>query len=145
MTFTSHAAHPTGPFRARWLRSIKLRMVVVFLLLTVGLALVFIAGAQRAFTLGWREAARPIVMDYVDRLTAEVTAGGSTPLVDRAEQVAQRLPLTVRIVGPQTGRHRHKETDHDDPPAQPPAAQRPGRPRRFPFQPRPTTSRTSST
>ncbi len=80
--------------------SIKLRMVLVFLLLAAAMTFVFITGAQRAFTMGWREAARPILMDYVDRLAAEVTAGGPTPSVERARAIAERLPLTVRIDGP---------------------------------------------
>ena len=46
--------------------SIKLRMVLVFLLLAAALSFVFFTGAQKAFTMGWREAARPILMDYVD-------------------------------------------------------------------------------
>ena len=39
--------------------SIKLRMVLVFLLLAAALTFVFFTGAQKAFTMGWREAARP--------------------------------------------------------------------------------------
>ncbi len=80
--------------------SIKLRMVLVFLLLAAAMTFVFITGAQKAFTMGWREAARPVLMDYVDRLAAEVTAGGPTPSVERALAITERLPLTVRIDGP---------------------------------------------
>ncbi|TNF60330.1 MAG: HAMP domain-containing histidine kinase, partial [Burkholderiales bacterium] len=82
-------------------RSIKRRMVLVFLLLAVALAGVFIVGAQRAFTLGWREAARPVLMDYIDRLAADVAGeGAGPPSVERARALVQRLPLTVRIEGP---------------------------------------------
>jgi len=80
--------------------SIKLRMVLVFLLLAAAMTFVFITGAQKAFTMGWREAARPVLMDYVDRLATEVTAGGPTPSVERARAITERLPLTVRIEGP---------------------------------------------
>ncbi len=86
--------------KRRVAHSIKLRMVLVFLLLAAAMTFVFIAGAQKAFTMGWREAARPILMDYVDRLAAEVTAGGSTPRVEHARAITERLPLTVRIEGP---------------------------------------------
>ncbi|MGM9425344.1 HAMP domain-containing sensor histidine kinase [Hydrogenophaga sp. MI9] len=79
--------------------SIKLRMVLVFLVLAAALSFVFFTGAQKAFTMGWRDAARPILMDYVDRLTLEVTGGGA-PSVERARAITQRLPLTVRISGP---------------------------------------------
>lgn len=88
-----------GQARRRIAHSIKLRMVLVFLLLAAAMTLVFVAGAQRAFSLGWREAARPLLMDYVDRLTADI-AGSGTPSVARAQALVERLPLTVRISGP---------------------------------------------
>lgn len=100
MTETRSA--PAGLF-ARLLpgRSIKRRMVLVFLLLAVALAGVFIVGAQRAFALGWREAARPVLMDYIDRLAADVVVPvEGPPSVERAQALVQRLPLTVRIEGP---------------------------------------------
>ena len=80
--------------------SIKLRMVLVFLLLAFAMTAVFVVGAQRAFSLGWREAARPLLMDYVDHLAADITGGGASP--DRAAALAltQRLPLTGAIQGP---------------------------------------------
>ena len=40
----------------RWRHSIKLRLLGVFLLLAFLVAFIFIGGAQKAFTLGWREA-----------------------------------------------------------------------------------------
>jgi len=80
--------------------SIKLRLLLVFLLLALAMTFTFISGAQRAFTEGWREAARPLLMDYVDRLVDEVAAGG-TPSVERAKAITQRLPLTITIQGPQ--------------------------------------------
>lgn len=86
--------------KRRVAHSIKLRMVLVFLTLALATTFVFITGAQKAFTMGWREAARPILMDYVDRLAAEVTAGEPTPSVERARAITERLPLTVRIEGP---------------------------------------------
>lgn len=86
--------------KRRVAHSIKLRMVLVFLLLAAAMTFVFIAGAQKAFTMGWREAARPILMDYVDRLAVEVTQGGATPSLERARAITERLPLTVRIEGP---------------------------------------------
>ena len=80
--------------------SIKLRMVLVFLLLAAGMTFVFFTGAQKAFSMGWREAARPLLMDYVDRLAGEITATG-LPSTERARAITERLPLTVRIGGPQ--------------------------------------------
>lgn len=56
--------------------SIKLRMVMVFLLLAASLTLVFLVGAQRVFSTGWREAARPLLTDYVDRVAADIIGDG---------------------------------------------------------------------
>jgi signal transduction histidine kinase len=80
--------------------SIKLRLVLVFLLLATAMTFVFFTGAQKAFSVGWREAARPLLMDYVDRLAGDIAAGGP-PSVERALAVTERLPLTVQIDGPQ--------------------------------------------
>lgn len=88
--------------------SIKLRMVLVFLLLAAAMTFVVVAGAQKAFSMGWREAARPLLMDYVDRLSAEITASG-LPSIERAQAITQRLPLTVRIEGPQVSWASHPE------------------------------------
>jgi signal transduction histidine kinase len=90
-------------------RSIKLRLVLVFLLLAVAMTAVFFNGAQRAFSLGWREAARPLLMDYVDRLTTDITASGATPRIEAAQALVQRLPLTVAISGPQVNWRSHAE------------------------------------
>lgn len=79
--------------RRRITHSIKLRMVLVFLLLAAALTLVFLVGAQQAFSVGWREAARPLLSDYVDRLAADV-AGNGSPSVARAQALVERLPLT---------------------------------------------------
>ena len=94
--------------------SIKLRMVLLFLLLAGAMTFVFITGAQRAFTMGWRDAARPILMDYVDRLADEVTGGGAGPSVERAKAITQRLPLTVQIVGPQVNWSSHPNQEPSD-------------------------------
>lgn len=101
---------PAAECRAPWHRrarqrlshSIKLRLVVLFLLLAAAMTFVFFTGAQKAFSMGWREAALPLLTDYVDHLSAEVTGGGPSPSVERARALAARLPLTVRISGPQT-------------------------------------------
>jgi signal transduction histidine kinase len=78
--------------------SLKARLVALFLLLALALAGVFLFGMQKALGIGWRDAARPLVSDYVDRLAGEI---GSPPIVERARALTQRLPITVRIQGPQ--------------------------------------------
>ncbi|MDP3132883.1 MAG: HAMP domain-containing sensor histidine kinase [Burkholderiaceae bacterium] len=107
------AAREPWHVRARqWLgHSIKVKLVLVFLLLAVAVA--FLLGARQAFTVGWREAARPLLMDYVDHLAAEVVGQGP-PSTDRAQAIAQRLPVTVRIEGPQVQWQSHPELHRPD-------------------------------
>jgi signal transduction histidine kinase len=91
--------------RRRWHRrarhalghSLRMRLLVSFLLLASVLTATFLFGMQKALSVGWREAARPLVADYVDRLVADI---GSPPSIERAQALAQRLPLSVRISGP---------------------------------------------
>ncbi|WP_137919682.1 HAMP domain-containing sensor histidine kinase [Hydrogenophaga sp. 2FB] len=89
--------------------SLKLRMVMVFLLLAMAMSFTFISGAQKAFSVGWREAARPMLMDYVDRLAGEVSAGGGAPSIERAQALTQRLPITIDIVGPRINWRSHPQ------------------------------------
>lgn len=77
--------------------SLRIRLVLVFLALAIAVAVTFIGGVQKAVAVGWREAARPLLMDYVDRLAAEI---GSPPDITRAQGIADRLPVTLRIDGP---------------------------------------------
>jgi signal transduction histidine kinase len=92
----------------RLAHSIKLRLVLVFLLLAAAMTFVFITGAQKAFSLGWREAARPLLMDYVNRLTADISPDAHLPpSVERAHAITLRLPLTIDIAGPQVNWQSH--------------------------------------
>lgn len=111
-THPPSAAQSGQRAKQRLARSIKLRMVLVFLLLAAAMTFVVIAGAQK-FSMGWREAARPLLMDYVDRLTSEITAGGA-PSVARAQAITARLPLTVRIQGPQVHWESHPDQELPD-------------------------------
>lgn len=78
-------------------RSLRVRLVLVFLLLALAMAVTFIGGVQKAVSVGWREAARPLLVDYVDHLAREV---GSPPSIERAQAITARLPITLRISGP---------------------------------------------
>jgi signal transduction histidine kinase len=99
----SRARHALG-------HSLKLRLVVVFLLLAGAMGFVFISSVQRAFSLSWRDAAQPMLMDYVDRLTADITQDKTNPpSTDKALAITQRLPITVRIAGPQVNWQSHPE------------------------------------
>lgn len=84
-----------------WLRrarhSLRVRLVLLFLLLALAMSAVFLGGIGRAFSLGWRDAVAPLINDYADRLVSEI---GSPPSVERARGIAARLPVVVRISGP---------------------------------------------
>ncbi|EYC51123.1 histidine kinase [Hylemonella gracilis str. Niagara R] len=92
--------------------SLKLRLVVLFLVLALAVVLTFIRGAQEAFTLGWRDTARPLLTDYIDRLAAEITVDGH-PDLDRARALVRQLPVTVDILGPDLNWRSHPEQSTD--------------------------------
>ena len=92
----------------RWRHSLKLRLTTMFVLLALAMAAVFLGGMQRVFSVGWRDAARPLVTDYVDRLVADL---GTPPDITRAQALAARLPIAVRIDGPQV----NWQSDNDQP------------------------------
>ncbi len=77
--------------------SLRVRLVALFVLLALAMAATFMGGMQAALSIGWRDAARPLVVDYVDRLAADI---GSPPDVARAQSLADRLPLRIAISGP---------------------------------------------
>jgi signal transduction histidine kinase len=83
---------------ARLRRSLGLRLAALFVVLALALALVFSAGMQRALSAGWNRIGLPLVADYVDRLAADL---GTPPDAARAQALVQRLPLSIRIDGPQ--------------------------------------------
>ena len=84
--------------------SLRVRLVALFVLLALAMAAVFLGGMQSALSIGWRDAARPLVMDYVDKLAAEI---GSPPSMERAQALVDRLPLRVTITGPEVNWRSH--------------------------------------
>lgn len=82
----------------RWRHSIRWRLLTLFLLLAAASTGVFIVGTQQVVRGAWLGYARPLSADYVDRLAAEI---GSPPDAARARALAERLPISVRIDGPQ--------------------------------------------
>ncbi|GAB3770739.1 hypothetical protein GCM10028796_38280 [Ramlibacter monticola] len=115
------------PAPARWHRrahrrlrhSLRARLVLLFLLLALGITAAFLSGMQVALGSGWRGAVRPLLSDYIDRLAAEI---GTPPDLERARALAQRLPVTIAIDGPQVrwrsegfvGPHRGRWDDPED-------------------------------
>jgi signal transduction histidine kinase len=81
-------------------------MVLLFMVLALASTAAFIFGMQKALSIGWRDAARPLLTDYVDRLAADI---GSPPDVARAKAIADRLPVTIRISGPRVQWQSHEE------------------------------------
>ena len=92
--------------------SLRLRLVGLFLLLALAMTATFVGGMQYALGIGWRDAARPLVMDYVDKLAAEI---GTPPDVARAQAITQRLPVSVRISGPTVNWRSHPHDPDYDP------------------------------
>jgi signal transduction histidine kinase len=91
-------AHPKR-WHHRLRHSLRWRLVTLFLLLALAMSVAFVGGMQKSFAVGWREAVRPLLADYVDRLAADL---GSPPDVARAQALVARLPISVRIDGPLT-------------------------------------------
>ncbi len=83
--------------RHRLGHSLKARLVLLFLLLALAMTGIFSIGMKFALSTGWREAARPLVSDYVDRLAQDL---GTPPSTERAKALTDRLPVRVRISGP---------------------------------------------
>ena len=79
--------------------SLRLRLLLLFLLLALAMSAAFIGGTKKAFSTGWREAVKPLLTDYVDRLAADM---GSPPDAVKAKALVERLSISVRIEGPIT-------------------------------------------
>ena len=95
----SAAAARTIP--ARWratFPSLGARLVGLFLVLAVAVAITFTLGTHVLQRAAWHETLRPLLMNYTDTLVAEI---GSPPDIERARLLTQRLPLHIRIEGPQ--------------------------------------------
>ena len=92
--------------------SLKARLVLMFLALALGTTLIFVAGTRELFSTGWRELARPLVADYLDRLAGEI---GSPPSINRAQALVQRLPVAIRISGPRVQWDSHPQRSEHGP------------------------------
>ena len=116
---------PAAPsrWRARF-PSLGARLVGLFLVLAIAVAVTFMLGMHVVQTGGWHESLRPLVMNYTDTLVAEI---GSPPDVERARVLAQRLPLRIRIEGPEVN-----WDSADEPPPPPPPGEGAFRPPHHP-------------
>ncbi len=100
--------------RLGWLHrlghSLRWRLLALFLLLALAMSATFVVGTTKAFSGGWRAAVKPLLTDYVDRLTQDI---GSPPDATKARALTERLPISVRIEGPTTqfDSHPKRQTD----------------------------------
>jgi len=85
------------PARRQWRRSLRVRLVMWFVVLALVMAGVFVGGMKHSFSTGWGAVAQPLLLDYEDRIVAEL---GTPPDVGRARALVARLPITLRIEGP---------------------------------------------
>ncbi len=96
------ARQSAGHTARRWWRrghhSVRMRLLVLFLLLALAMMAVFLWGIGHAFSSGWRGTGQSLIDDYADRLVADI---GSPPNIERARALAAHLPIVVRIDGPQ--------------------------------------------
>ena len=86
-----------GHWPRRWRHSLGARLIALFLLFALAMTVVFIAGTRSALRSGWQDYAKPLVGNYAELLAAEI---GTPPDVARAQALADRLPLRIRIQGP---------------------------------------------
>ena len=77
--------------------SLRARLTLLFLLLALAMTLTFVGAMQAVMRSGWQEIARPLVANYVDRLTAEI---GTPPDVAKAQALTRALPIRIRSEGP---------------------------------------------
>lgn len=112
-------------WRARF-PSLGARLVGLFLVLAVAVAATFMLGMHAVQRVGWHEYLRPLVANYADTLASEI---GSPPDVDRARMLTQRLPLHIRIEGPDIN---WDSADEPPPPPPSPDGTGPARPPRHP-------------
>ncbi len=77
--------------------SLRARLTLLFLLLALAMTLTFVGGMQAVTRSGWQDIARPLVANYIDRLTAEI---GTPPDVAKAQALTRTLPISIRIDGP---------------------------------------------
>jgi signal transduction histidine kinase len=117
-------ASPAPSAGSRWrvqFPSLGARLVGLFIVLAFAVAVTFLLGLHVVQHGGWREYMHPLVTNYADMLVAEI---GSPPDVDRARMITQRLPLHIRIDGPEVN---WDSADEPRPPESNPPGSRPAR------------------
>jgi len=78
-------------------RSLTARLLIVFLGTSALLSITLVVFIAHAFTSNWRFNARPHLEQYLDFISAEI---GNPPSIEKATDLAERLPVDIYIVGP---------------------------------------------
>ncbi len=84
--------------------SLKRRLVIVFVVLALAMSGAFLFGMKKMVTAGWQAYAKPLVADYIDKLALEI---GAPPSLEQARAIVARLPVTLKIDGPQVQFNSH--------------------------------------
>lgn len=100
-----------GRWQRQFRHSLRWRLVALFLLLALATTLVFTGGVRMVIGGGYNVVVKPLLADYMDRLAAEI---GAPPNLDRARALVARLPITLRIEGPQVQWVSHPDSRWDD-------------------------------
>jgi signal transduction histidine kinase len=87
-----------GRWQRQFRHSLRWRLVALFLLLALAVAVVFMGGVRMVIGGGYNVVVKPLLADYMDRLATDI---GAPPDLDRARALVARLPITLRIEGPQ--------------------------------------------
>lgn len=82
----------------RFRHSLKWRLVALFLVLAACSVMVFLGGTRMALSGGFELFVKPLLTDYIDRLAADI---GSPPDPKRAQALVDKLPISIRIEGPE--------------------------------------------
>lgn len=99
-------SRPWHSARQRIRHSLKWKLVRLFVLLAIGTTIIFLAGMKEVVRLGWQGWGRPLLGDYVDLLSADI---GTPPDVAHAQALVARLPISIRIEGPQVNWDSHPQ------------------------------------
>lgn len=81
-----------------WWRTLRWRLVALFVLLALLSTSVFKQGSERLMNRSFQTLVVPLLSDYVGRLSNEL---GTPPDVRKAKALVERLPIQIHINGPQ--------------------------------------------
>ncbi len=85
-------------FFKRKRHSLSARLVFLFIFMAV-LFLVFVGGSMRfVFQNNFKESIRPHLFQYLEYVQKDI---GSPPNIERAKEIANKLPVEIHIISPE--------------------------------------------